>query len=211
MIEDDLALGASSLSLEAEAGLCGNDFLKFGGASAEKPAFSEGLQDLDLVFKELPRDNRFLEFVGADFAEVDRPGGADKLGATDGVNGPRFGVADLDVDFKAGKEGLKVGVKDREVDIEEVVFLTFGATFLVEPKVTCKVGVEDPEGFVAEGNVGRPVGVSGLGAVKPPDNEGFSLLSPEEFCPDGKFGCFGGIMLLEAASAGILVSCMPMK
>lgn len=203
-MEDVLALGASGLSLEADAGLSGFDVLKFAGASAEKPAFSEGFQDLDLIFKELPHDNGFLEFVGADFgAEVDRPGGADKVGATDGIDGPWFGVVDLDldVDLEAGEE----------VDLERVVFLSFGATCLVEPKVTREVGAEDLEDFVAEGNVGCPIGVVGLGAVKPPDNEGFLLSLPKEFCPDGKFGCSGGIMLLETGSPGILVSCMPMK
>jgi hypothetical protein len=39
-IEDDLALGAPGLPLEAETGLSGNDVLKFGGASSEKPGIS---------------------------------------------------------------------------------------------------------------------------------------------------------------------------
>lgn len=79
MLEDDLALNAPTLLLEAETGLSGNDVLKFGGASSEKPGISDGFQGLDLTVGELPRDGTgFFEIAGPDLgAEEDRPGGAD--------------------------------------------------------------------------------------------------------------------------------------
>ena len=139
MLEDGLAvLGAPGLLLEAEAGLSGNDVLKFGGASSEKPGISDGFQDLDLTVGELPRDDTgFFEIMGPDLgAEEDRPGAADTLeAALDGVDDRRFGVTVLVVDLEAGKEGLAVGVEDRAVDLVGVEDLTAGATALVEGKV----------------------------------------------------------------------------
>lgn len=71
--------------------------------------------------------------------------------------------------------------------------------------------MEDLEGFVVEGNAGRPVGVAALGVadVRPPDDEGLLLPLLEEFCPDGKVGCLGATLLLKAGSAWILACCNP--
>lgn len=218
-IEDDLALGAPGLPLEAETGLSGTDVLKFVGASSEKPGISEAFQGLDLTGGELPRDSSgFFEIVGPDFgAEEDRPGGADKLGSTEGADGPRFGVADLVCDLEVGKEGLAVGVEDRAVDLVGVEDLTIGGVedlegFILEGNVGCETGVEDLEGFVLEGNVGRPVGVAGLEVadVSPIDDDDLLLPLLEEFCLERKVGCLGTIILLEAGSSWTLSSCNQM-
>lgn len=83
--EDVLTLGAPGLSLEAEAGLCGNDVLKFGGASCENPGILEDFEGLGFTVGELPHDETgVFELVGRNFdAEEDRPGGADMADALD--------------------------------------------------------------------------------------------------------------------------------
>lgn len=115
---------------------------------------------------------------------------------------------DLEVHLTAGKECLAVGVEDRAADLVGVEDLAAGATTLVEGKMPREEGVVDLEGFVVEGNVGRPVGVAGreVADVSPPDNEGLFLPLLEEFCPDGEVGCLGAMLLLEGGSAWILAS-----
>lgn len=181
-VEVDLPLGAPALPLDAEAGLSGIDVFKFGGASSEKPGFSEGFCGLDFTIGELPRDGTVLfDAVGPDFAtEEERPGGADALVALDGVgvDDRRDGVADLDVDLEAVTDGLVVGVEERAVDLVGVEDLTGGAVSFVEGNVAREVGVEGLEDFDVAGKVGLPVGVAGLLAVDfgPPDDNG--LLFP---------------------------------
>lgn len=158
--EDDLELGAPGLPREAEVGLSGNDVLKFGGVSREKPGISEGFQGLDLTVGEVPLDGAGPEFV----AEEDEPGGAAVLGAPDGV-ARRVGVADLDVVVVVVIEGLAVGVEERAVVLVGVEDLAEGTVGLVEDNVAREVGVEDlaeeAAGFVDD-NVAREVGVEDL-------------------------------------------------
>lgn len=88
-IDDDLTFGTPGRHLEVEDGLSGNDVLKFGGASSEKPGISEGFQGLDFTVGELPRDDiGVFELVGRDFdVEADRAVGADATGRLDGFDG----------------------------------------------------------------------------------------------------------------------------
>lgn len=220
-VEVDLPLAAPALPLDAEAGLSGIDVFKFGGASSEKPGFSEGFCGLDFTIGELPRDGTVLfdavgpDFtteeerpggaaaVGPDFAtEEDRAGGADALVALDGVgvDDRRDGVADLDVDLEAVTDGLVVGVEERAVDLVGVEDLTGGAVSFVEGNVAREVGVEGLEDFDVAGKVGLPVGVAGLLAVDfgPPDDNGLLFPALEEFSPEDIAGCLAASLLLEA-------------
>lgn len=202
--EDDLTLGAPGRALEAEVGLCGKVVLKFGGASSEKAGTSDDFKDLDFTVGELPRDGMgFFELEGPDFGtEEDRPGGADSAGVLDDFGG-RVGVADLDVVLVADTEGLPVGVEERVVGLEGVEDRTGGATGLADGKVVREFGVEDLDGLVDEGNVGRPVGVADLrgAAVCSLDGEDLLLLMlEEEFGRDGNVGCLDAFWFSEAGS-----------
>ena len=88
-VEDDLTIGATGRTLEAEAGLSGNDVLKLGGASREKPGISEGFQGLDFTVGEGPREGTELfELVGRILeAEEALAVGADTPGALSEVDG----------------------------------------------------------------------------------------------------------------------------
>lgn len=203
-VEDDLTIGATGRPLEAEAGRSCIDVLKLGGASRENPGISEGFQGLDFTVGEGPRKGAELfELAGRNFdAEEALPVGADTTGALNEVDGGRVGVADLDVDLEAGREGLAVGVEDRAVDLVGVEDLTGGATFLVEGKEARELGVDDLEGLVVIGNVDRPVGVADLRVtvLGPSDDEGLLLPVVEEFNSEGKVEFLDAIFLLEAGS-----------
>lgn len=145
-MEDDRELGAPGLPLVADSGLSGTDVLKFGGASSEKPGISDGFHGLDFTVGEVPRDGAgFLDVIGTDFEieEDDLIGRADTVGALDGVDGLRVGVAALDAGLDEGKVGLAVGVEDLAVDLD---------------------GVEDLAGTVGldAGTVGLDAGTVGL-------------------------------------------------
>lgn len=122
--EEDRGLGAPGLPLVAESGLSGTEVLRFGGASSEKPGIFEGFHGLDFTVGEVPWDDTgFFDVVRAGLVAEgdDLTGGADTLGALDGVDGRRVGVDALDVDFDGGiEEGLEVGVEDLAVDLEGV-------------------------------------------------------------------------------------------
>lgn len=227
-MEEDRELGSPGLPLVADSGLSGTDVLKFGGASSEKPGISEGFHGLDFTVGEVPRDGTgFLDVIGAGFEteEVDLAGGADTLGALDGVDGRRVGVAALDVDLDGGKVGLAVGVEDLAVDLDGVedlagaVGLAAGAVVLVaeteglvaeteglvEGKVALDVGVEDLEGLDADVNVGRPVGVAGLDPG-PPDDGG--LRGPlEVFNPGEETACLDTKFVLVVGSSCGFANC----
>lgn len=71
-------------------------------------------------------------------------------------------------------------------------------------------GVEDLDGLVDEGNVGRPVGVADLrgAAVCSLDGEDLLLLIlEEEFGRDGNVGCLDAFWLSEAGSNLMFASC----
>lgn len=206
--EEDLALGAPGLPLEAETGLLsGSDVLKFGGASREKPGMSDGFQGLDFTVGETPRDGtEFLDDVGPTLAlgpdfviEEDLTGGADILGMIEGVDGRRVGVDALEVDLDDGMEdGLDVGVDDLAVDLEVGVEDLGGTVGLDEVKVGREVGVVALEGLEEEVvNVGRLVGVAGLDPG-PPADEGLRV--PAEVKPGDEVGCLGTKLLLTAGS-----------
>jgi hypothetical protein len=234
-MEEDRELGSPGLPLVADSGLSGTDVLKFGGASSEKPGISEGFHGLDFTIGEVPRDGTgFLDVIGAGFEteEADLVGGADTLGALDGVDGRRVGVAALDVDLDGGKVGLAVGVEDLAVDLDGVedlagaVGLAAGAVVLVagteglvaeteglvaeteglvEGKVALDVGVEDLEGLDADVNVGRPVGVAGLDPG-PPDDGG--LRGPlEVFNPGEETACLDTKFVLVVGSSCVFANC----
>lgn len=220
--EDNWLLCVPGLPREAEAGRSGNDVFRFGGASSEKPGISEGFQGLDFTVGEVPRDGTgFFEVVEPDFDTVEeRIGGADTLGALEGADGRRVGVADLDVDLEVGVAdlgtslgaaavGLAVGVEERAVDLLGVEDLTVGvedltaeATGLEEGKVALEVGVKGLEGLAVVVKVGCLVGVAALVAeVRPPDDDGLLLAIPEEFSLDGTVGSLDATALLEAGSS----------
>lgn len=218
-VEADLSPG---LLLVAEAGLSGNDVLKFGGASREKPGISLGFQGLDLTVGELPRDaTGFFDVVGTDLVtEEDRPRGAAALGALEVVGGWRVGVAGLDADLEAGNEGLAVGVEERAValvGVEERAVALVGvedlavagaAAGLLEGNVAREVGVEDLEDFADTGKVGLPVGVAGLEAdFCPPEEEGLLMPIVDAFNPDGTVIRLVTELVFEPGSSRIFVSC----
>ena len=188
--EGDWALGAPGLPREAEDGLSGNDVLKFGGASSEKPGISEGFQGRDFTVGEAPRDGaEFFTVVELDFdTEEEQPGAADTLDAPDGADRWRVGVADLTVCLEVGvvdlTVALEVGVADLVVDLEVGVAdltvdlevgvadlgaslgaVTVGLAVGVDERAVDLVGVEDlTAGAVGldDGKVARDVGVDGL-------------------------------------------------
>lgn len=149
--EEDRGLGAPGLPLVAESGLSGTEVLRFGGASSEKPGIFEGFHGLDFTVGEVPWDDTgFFDVVRAGLVAEgdDLTGGADTLGALDGVDGRRVGVDALDVDFDGGiEEGLEVGVEDLAVDLEGVEDLAVDLEG-VEDLVVDLEGVEDLAGTV---------------------------------------------------------------
>lgn len=180
-MEDDRELGAPGLPLVADSGLSGTDVLKFGGASSEKPGISDGFHGLDFTVGEVPRGGAgFLDVVGMDFEieEDDLIGRADTVGALDGVDGLRVGVAALDAGLDEGKVGLAVGVEDLAVDRDGVEDLagtvglaagTVGLVAEIVGLVAVTVGLAaETVGFVAEteglveGNEALDVGVEDL-------------------------------------------------
>jgi hypothetical protein len=226
-MEEDRELGSPGLPLVADSGLSGTDVLKFGGASSEKPGISEGFHGLDFTVGEVPRDGTgFLDVVGVGL-ETDLVGGADTLGALDGVDGRRVGVAALDVDLDGGKVGLAVGVEDLAVDLDKgvedlagTVGLAAGTVVLVaeteglvaeteglvEGKVALDVGVEGLEGLDADVNVGRPVGVAGLDPG-PPDDGGLRGPTLEVFNPGEEAACLDTKFVLVVGSSCGFANC----
>ena len=158
--DDDRLLGAPGLPRVAEEGLSGNDVLKFGGASREKPGMSEAFSGLGFVIGEVPCDGaELLDIVGPDLVtEDDRLDGAELVGTVDGAEGRLVGVADLDEGLLAAStDGLDVGVEDLTgVDDRGRGADDFAGTVVREG------GVEGLVGFETAGNVERPVGVAGL-------------------------------------------------
>lgn len=172
-MEDDLEIGAPGLPRQAEDGLSGNDVLRFGGASREKPGISDGFHALDLT-GEVPRDGaELLLVVWPDFKTgEDRADGALLEGRLDdrlvGVAGLGAGLLGAD------REGLDVGVEGlvddgtedlMDVDTEDLIDGSVedlvGADVL-RCGTTCFVGVDGLEGLVVTDEVTRPVGVVGL-------------------------------------------------
>lgn len=222
-MEEDRELGCPGLPLVADSGLSGTDVLKFGGASSEKPGISEGFHGLDFTVGEVPRDGAgFLDVTGTGFEieDDDLVGGADTLGALDGAEDRRVGVAALDVGLDGGKVGLAVGVEDLVVDLDKGVedlagtvglaagtvgFATVTVGLVVETedfiegKVALAVGVEDLEGLDTDVNVGRPVGVAGLDPG-PPDDEGLRVPALEAFDPGEEATCLDAKLLLAVCS-----------
>lgn len=178
--EDGSGLGASGLSLHAEACLLDDNVLKFGKASVEEPGTSEDFCDLDFTVGEIARDGAALFMVGAlaFVAEEERPA---EVAALHKVDWPDdwHGVAHLDADLDvASIEGLPVGVEERAADIVGVEDLLWEATILLEGiDDVLEEGVEDLKGFTVAGNVGRPVGVADL-ATDPPPPDDDDLLVP---------------------------------
>ena len=189
--EEDRELGAPGLPLVAESGLSGSVVLKFGGASSENPGISEGFHGLDFTVEEAPRDGtEFLNAAGVSFVTEgdDLIGGADILGALDGVDGRRVGVAALDTGLDEGIEGLAVGAEDLAVDLVGVEDLAETAGLVAEDAVLAAETVSlvvDVTGFVAglaadvtglveeieglvDGNVARVVGVDDLVGLDAP-------------------------------------------
>ncbi|KAK6933025.1 hypothetical protein RJ641_035919 [Dillenia turbinata] len=204
--EEDRAAGAPGLPLEAERGLSGADVLKFGGASSEKPAISEGFQALDLTVGQAPRAGMGF------FVAVDVEAGL----VTE--DGRRVGVADLElvaVGLDAGIEGLAVGVEDLAValevgveDLAEAVGLVVGTVGLVAGLVAgtvvlvgavALVGVAGLDGLDPDVTVGLLVGVAGLDPG-PPDDKGLRVTPLEEFNPGDKTGCLDTELPLAAGS-----------
>ncbi|MCI19260.1 hypothetical protein A2U01_0040416, partial [Trifolium medium] len=145
-IDEERAEGAPGLPLVAETGLSGSVVLKLGGASRENSSISDGFHGLDLTVGEVPRDGTgcFDTIgVGLEIEEV-LTGGADMLGAFDGVDGRRVGVDALDAGLEVDNVGLLVGVEGLVVFLDK--------------------GVEDLEGTVglAEGNASLAEGTVGL-------------------------------------------------
>lgn len=96
-------------------------------------------------------------------------------GVVDGVEGLRFGVADLNPDFEGtGIEGRAAGVEERlAAGFDGIEDLNIGAEFLVEGKVALDVGVKEREGFDFAGKVDHRVGVACLEVdFRFPDDKG---------------------------------------
>lgn len=189
-IEDDLKLGAPGLTREAEDGLSGNDVLKFGGASREKPGISEGFQGLDLRVGEIPRDGTTpLDIVGADL-EIEGVGGPD------GPGGPGLVVAVEELDFIAELvvgpdlvtdedrlggiklEGKLDGVDDLLVGVVDLdTGLLAGGMDDLDAGVEDLAGDDDLGGAAAEleGTLGRAVGVEDLEGLDAVCTEGRPL------------------------------------
>ena len=160
----------------------GTEFFEVAGANFD----TEDVAGFDFITEEaMGADFGTEEVMGADLVtEEDRPVGAGAIGILDKEAGRCVGVADLDVDLEAGKEGLAVGVEERAVDLVGVDDLAVEAAGFVEGKVARDEGVEDLEGFVPVVRVGRPVCVAGLLAdFGPPEEDGLLLRVLEEFSP----------------------------
>lgn len=144
-VEDDRTLGGPGLDLEAEDGLSGKVFFRFGGVSFEKPGISQDFEGLDFMMGELPRKG---------------PGFFTTLGPGFVTEEDLVGVEDLDMGLEVGVEGLLgftvAGNEDREVGVEGL----WG--FVVEGSEAREVGVEGREGFTAVGSEAHEVGVEGL-------------------------------------------------
>lgn len=202
---DDLALlAATGLPLVAEAGLSVNGCL---ASSSGNFGSSDDFEGLVLLDGKVPREGLgLLELLALNFdVEDDPPLGCDTIDEHDGFNGPRLGVADLDVCFVVDTD-LSVGVDDRTVLFAGVEDLIAGAETLA---LTREFGVADLEGFVLLVNVGREVGVADLEAVAAEAfEEGFLLLAHEEFSSlDCKFGCLDAMLLTELDSSWMFTSC----
>lgn len=183
--EEDLELGAPGLPRVAEVGLSGNDVLRFGGASREKPGISDGFHGLDLTVGELPLEGvctvvfageEPLGIVEPDLEIEDDLTGAAKLPCwAEGTEGRLVGVDALDVGLLcAGMEGLDegvvdlvAGIDDLEVGVDDLLAgadaLPAGAGFLLAGPAALLEGVVD----LIEGSVDLEVGVDDLGAEAP--------------------------------------------
>lgn len=235
-VEEDRALGASGLPLEAETGL-------------------SGIDGLDFTVGEVPRNGTGFFNLGPDFVTEEE--------RFEGVDDRCVGVADLEFDLEAaGTEVLAVGVEERtsglvgvedrtagtiglvegnvarevgveglegfavvddvvrEVGVEDLEgFAVMGNVarevgveglegFVVVANVAREVGVEGLEGFVVAGNVARPVGVARLGAVdvRPDDDDSLLFAAMEEFESVDKTGCQDVSLFVEAGSGPGLAS-----
>lgn len=218
----NLTLGGPGLSLDAEADLSGRNFFLLCNISG---GFFDGL---DLTDGELPRDGAST-FV----AEEDLPPFTDVVSKPDGLDGRVIGVKDLDVDFEteitegrvvgvedldadlaAIMEGLAVGVEDLDDDLEAagimlgravgVMDLFEGGTGLMAATVTRDVGVDDLNGFVVEGTIGRVVGVEDLDPVDGAflDGDGRLMVALDDFTPLDDAGSLGTILVVEIPSTG---------
>lgn len=183
--EEDLELGAPGLPRVAEVGLSGNDVLRFGGASREKPGISDGFHGLDLTVGELPLEGvcavvfageEPLGIVEPDLEIEDDLTGAAKLPCwAEGTEGRLVGVDALDVGLLcAGMEGLDegvvdlvAGIDDLEVGVDDLLAgadaLPAGAGFLLAGPAALLEGVVD----LTEGSVDLEIGVDDLGAEAP--------------------------------------------
>ena len=132
------------------------------------------------------------------------------VGLAGGTVGLEVGVDDLavlvEVEDLEGTEDLAdetvgllmvaVGLAEATASLLEVAAsLAEETTGLFEGKVEREVGVEDLEVLDVVVNVGRPVGVAGLGPG-PPDDEGRRVPTLEEFNPGEEVACFGTKLLL---------------
>lgn len=133
--EEDRELGAPGLPLVADGGLSDIDVLKFGGASWEKPGISDGFHGLDFTVEEAPSDGaEFLDTAGLELLTAGEDlTGAETLGALDGVDGRRVGVAALDAGLDGGMVdvGLDEGIEDLAVGVEDLAVDLVGVDDLV--------------------------------------------------------------------------------
>jgi len=170
--EEDLELGAPGLPRVAEVGLSGNDVLRFGGASREKPGISDGFHGLDLTVGELPLEGvcavvfageEPLGIVEPDLEIEDDLTGAAKLPCWAEIEDGLTGAAKLPC-WAEGTEGRLVGV-----DALDVGLLCAGMEGLDEGVVDLVAGIDDLE-----------VGVDDLlaGADALPAGAGFLLAGP---------------------------------
>lgn len=181
----------------ADSGLSGTDVLKFGGASSEKPGISDGFHGLDFTVGEVPRDGAgFLDVIGTGFEieDDDLIGGADTMGALDGVDGLRVGVAALDVGLDEGRVGLAVGVEDLAVDLVGVEDLA-GTVGLAAGTVDL---VAETVGLVAE-TVGLVAEIVGLVA------ESVGFVAETEDLVEGRVALDVGVEDLEGLEAVVNV------
>lgn len=159
-LEDDRALGATGLILEAETGLSGNDVFKFVAPDFVTLFFNMGVVDLDVGFEAASAAGTEGLAVGVD----ERARGL-------------VGVEDLTT-------GLMEGCVARKVGVEALGFA------IVVGNVAREVGVEALEGFVLAGNVDRPIGVADLEAADfiPPVEDDRFFAAMEALEPEDKPG-----------------------
>lgn len=147
--------------------------------------------------------------VGADFVpelelELELELGTTAAGGPEARREVAVGVADLlDEDWLLGapaaaadEERLEVGVEDLAVVGVDDLGGAAAAGLVDEVMLAREVGVEEREGLeevTAGGCLGRPVGVAGLDEtelrLRPPDDEGRRVPTPEALEPEEEIGC----------------------